>query len=65
MEKFACSRNLIFFVCSWKGTAHYYNVVVAGNENRDAAGYYPDPKEAASGIKNHVVFWRGVNVVES
>ena len=50
-------------VCPWKGTAHYYNVVVEGNENRDAAWYYPTPKEAAAKIKNHVAFWRGINVV--
>jgi uncharacterized protein (DUF427 family) len=52
-------------VCSWKGTAHYYNVVVAGKENRDAAWYYPNPKEAAADIKNHVAFWRGISVQES
>ena len=51
-------------VCPWKGTAHYYNVVVEGEENRDAAWYYPDPKEAAAQIKDHVAFWRGVGVVD-
>ena len=51
-------------VCPWKGTAHYYSVVVAGKENRDAAWYYPSPKEAAAEIKDHVAFWRGVNVVD-
>ena len=49
-------------VCPWKGTASYYNLVVAGKENRDAAWYYPSPKEAAVEIKDHVAFWRGVNV---
>ena len=49
-------------VCGWKGTASYYNVVVDGDENRDAAWYYPDPKPAAANIKDHVVFWRGVTV---
>lgn len=47
-------------VCPWKGTASYYSLVVAGKENRDAAWYYPNPKEAAAEIKNHVAFWRGV-----
>ncbi len=51
-------------VCSWKGTAHYHHVVVEGQENRDAAWYYPSPKEAAAEIKEHVAFWRGVDVVE-
>lgn len=49
-------------VCGWKGTASYYNVVVDGQENRDAAWYYPSPKAAASNIKDHVAFWRGVVV---
>lgn len=49
-------------VCAWKGTAHYYHVVVDGEENRDAAWYYPEPKPAAANIKDHVAFWRGVEV---
>ena len=48
--------------CSWKGTAHYHSITVDGVENRDAAWYYPDPKEAAAAIKDHVAFWRGVEV---
>jgi uncharacterized protein (DUF427 family) len=50
-------------VCPWKGTASFYNVVVDGSENPDAAWYYPTPKDAASEIKDHVAFWRGVDVV--
>ena len=49
-------------VCPWKGSAHYYNVVVDGKENHDAAWYYPDPKPAAANIRDHVAFWRGVEV---
>ena len=49
-------------VCPWKGTAHYYNVVVDGKTNADAAWYYPDPSKAAKNIKDHVAFWRGVIV---
>ena len=48
--------------CPWKGTAHYYNVVVDGKENQDAAWYYPDPSEAAKNIKDHIAFWHGVEV---
>ncbi len=51
-------------VCPWKGTAHYYSVAVGDDENRDAAWYYPAPKEAAANIKDHVAFWRGVDVRE-
>jgi uncharacterized protein (DUF427 family) len=49
-------------VCSWKGTASYYDVVVNGQTNHDAAWYYPEPKEAAKQITNYVAFWRGVRV---
>jgi uncharacterized protein (DUF427 family) len=48
--------------CPWKGEASYYNVVVDGQINKDAAWYYPDPKPAAAEIKDHVAFWRGVKV---
>jgi uncharacterized protein (DUF427 family) len=49
-------------ICPWKGTASYLNVVVDGDTNRDAAWYYPEPKEAARQIKGYVAFWRGVRV---
>jgi uncharacterized protein (DUF427 family) len=49
--------------CPWKGVASYYTVVVDGQENRDAAWYYPEPSKAAEAIKGHVAFWRGVKVV--
>lgn len=48
--------------CPWKGEASYYTLAVDGEENADAAWYYPDPKPAASQIKDHVAFWRGVTV---
>jgi uncharacterized protein (DUF427 family) len=49
-------------VCPWKGTASYYTVVVDGKENPDAAWFYPEPKDAAKEIKDHVAFWKGVEV---
>ena len=49
-------------VCPWKGTASYYDVVVDGTRNPNAAWFYPDPKSAARQIKDHVAFWRGVRV---
>ena len=49
-------------ICPWKGTASYFDVVVNGETNKDAAWFHPDPKEAAAQIKNHVAFWRGVQV---
>ncbi|HEX8957735.1 MAG TPA: DUF427 domain-containing protein [Burkholderiaceae bacterium] len=50
-------------VCGWKGTANYFNVVVDGKLNADAAWYYPETKDAARNIKGYVAFWRGVEVV--
>jgi uncharacterized protein (DUF427 family) len=49
-------------VCGWKGTASYYDVVVGGEVNKDAAWYYPETKEAADNIKGYVAFWEGVKV---
>lgn len=48
--------------CSWKGTASYYSIEVAGKRNKDAAWFYPDPKEDAAQIRNYVAFWRGVQI---
>jgi uncharacterized protein (DUF427 family) len=49
-------------VCGWKGTASYYDVVVNGEINGDAAWYYPETKEAAKEIEGYVAFWKGVEV---
>jgi uncharacterized protein (DUF427 family) len=49
-------------VCGWKGEAHYYDVVVDGQVNANAAWFYPEPKDAAAQIKGRVAFWKGVQV---
>ena len=49
--------------CPWKGLASYYSLTVDGKTNPDAAWYYPEPKPAASQIKDRVAFWKGVQVV--
>ncbi len=49
-------------VCGWKGTASYFDVVVEGKTNPQAAWYYPDPKPEAANIKDYVAFWKGVEV---
>ena len=51
-------------VCGWKGTASYYDLVVDGQTNKDAAWYYPQPKPAAKNIEAMVAFWKGVTVQE-
>lgn len=48
--------------CPWKGQANYYTVVVDGQENADAAWYYPETKEKANNIKGYIAFWKGVKV---
>jgi uncharacterized protein (DUF427 family) len=48
--------------CPWKGLASYYSVSVNGKVNENAAWYYPEPSEKAAQIKDHVAFWRGVDV---
>jgi uncharacterized protein (DUF427 family) len=50
-------------VCPWKGIAHYHSLRVDGADNRDAAWYYPDPKEAAENIRGRIAFWKGVTIV--
>lgn len=51
-------------VCPWKGTASYYNVIVDGKQNADAAWYYPTPNPAAQNIEGRVAFWKGVEVTD-
>ena len=54
-------------ICPWKGEASYYNVVVGGETNHDAAWYYPVPKDGSikrvgKDFSNYVAFWHGVEV---
>jgi uncharacterized protein (DUF427 family) len=64
------SLNMQFFkksekhtVCSWKGTASYYDIDVNDQLNKDAAWYYPEPKSAANNIAGYIAFWKGVEVL--
>ena len=55
--------------CVWKGEAGYYNVVVNGETNEDAAWYYAEPKEGSiervgKDFTDYVAFWHGVEVEE-
>jgi len=51
-------------ICPWKGEASYYHVIVDGQENADAAWYYPETKPAADEIRGRIAFWRGVSVTD-
>ena len=49
-------------LCLWKGTASYFDLEVDGQVNRNAAWYYPTPRDAAREITGRVAFWKGVEV---
>jgi len=50
--------------CGWKGDCSYHNLVVAGQQNPDAAWYYAEPYPRAENIRDHIAFWKGVAVSE-
>lgn len=50
--------------CPWKGEAHYYDLVADEDRSRNAAWAYAQPKQAAAQIKDHVAFWKDVEIVE-
>jgi uncharacterized protein (DUF427 family) len=51
-------------VCGWKGEASYFDVVVDGKRNQNAAWFYPSAKERAKNIEGYIAFWNGVTVEE-
>jgi uncharacterized protein (DUF427 family) len=61
-EYFRPSRTTT--VCPWRGTASYYSIEVNGKRNEDAAWTYPAPKQEAAEIKDHVAFWKGIEVID-
>ena len=48
--------------CPWKGLASYYDIEANSEVNKDAAWYYPDPKDAAKQIRGDAAFWKGMKV---
>ena len=50
--------------CPWKGLASYYTIKVNGMTNTDAAWFYPNPSDKATEIKDHVAFWKGIEITE-
>lgn len=49
-------------ICPVKGVASYYDVVVDGEVNRDAAWFYAAPKVEAEEIAGYIAFWKGVTL---
>ncbi|MFK5855641.1 MAG: DUF427 domain-containing protein [Bacteroidota bacterium] len=58
------SKSKTQTICPWKGTASYYDVIVDGETNKDAAWYYITPSPLASKIKDYVAFWNGVEITK-
>ena len=52
-------------VCPWKGKAAYYHLNADGEELKDAAWYYPKPKEAAQHIEDRVAFYSSVDIIDA
>lgn len=51
--------------CHWKGTAHYYNLVVKDNKSSNAVWYYPNPlerslKRVKKDFSNYVAFYPNI-----
>lgn len=49
-------------VCPIKGTARYFDIRVGSAVNANAAWTYPDPNPVAESIRDHIAFWKGVDV---
>ena len=62
VDKNVLRESATHSTCPWKGVASYYSLDAGGQTNKDAAWYYPEPKDAAANIKNRVAFWKGVVV---
>lgn len=56
------TKSDLHSTCHWKGEASYYNVIVDGKTNENAAWFYPETSQLAESIKGYVAFWRGVEV---
>ncbi len=55
--------------CPWRGPTDYYSLMVDGQENRDAAWYYPQPKDGSiekvgQDFTNYVAFGQDVEVAK-
>lgn len=47
---------------SWRGTAHYADVVVEGQVAPSGAWHHPEASDAAHDIEGYWAFWNGVEV---
>lgn len=49
-------------VCSTKGTASYFDIVVGPDHNESGAWIYKTPLPRATDIAGWIGFWRGVKI---
>lgn len=47
---------------AWLGTAHFYDIVVDGETNADAAWYFPKPKPQGKVVEGKIAFAKNVQV---
>ena len=57
-------RSRMRSLCFWKGIASYYTVEAGGESNQAAAWTYRHPLPWIRKIRDHVAFWRGVDIRE-
>lgn len=50
--------------CPWKGEASYFTINAGGKTLENGAWTYPEPKDAARQITNHLAFYGQVSVEE-
>lgn len=51
------------YTCPWKGVCDYYDVIVDGQVNADAAWVYEQPTDAAKEIAGYYAFWKGIKIM--
>ena len=58
-------KNGDTYVCSWKGTCDYYDVVVGDDMVSEGAAWsYPNPSDKAQNIAGWFAFWKDVEIEE-
>jgi uncharacterized protein (DUF427 family) len=55
-------RTRMKSLCPWKGLASYYTLEAGDQVNVNAAWTYRHPYPWIRTIRNHVAFWRGVEI---
>jgi uncharacterized protein (DUF427 family) len=62
VKKEYLQKSDLKYTCPWKGNAGYYDVIVNGKVNKNAAWYYYEVSKAAEPIKNYVAFDKNLGI---